>query len=417
MLLLKKMPVRSALRLVPLILQAFTRLAASFLTVKAVTAYIAPSQFIVFGQLQTLMQIYSVFVTSVASTKLSSLVAKSSSDAQQNRITDTAVILIVALTVIMLAGSALFSEEILRYAGLATAEVNILILPIGASAMAYSALIQAYFTGVGATAKFGKNAIISVCLVAASTITLTIIWGFKGAVASVVVSPLVAGLVVGVFDNPIKRIPRFRNWDHGVGKEIWGFTAASLLTLIGYYCAQLYIRSRYALNVSEHEAGLLNATARISDVYMGVLSVIYANVLTRLYATVQYQERVVILARTFGLCIAVLAPGFVFMALTADSWIPFVLSKAYSEATGHMLMQLGADFLKCLYWIFIYYIISKHSYLVYFLLESVGLVIYVVAALLDPFGIEKFSPQVAQMTEYAVLLFLVNGFVMAKKHV
>jgi O-antigen/teichoic acid export membrane protein len=402
-------------KFLPLAAQAGTRLGASFVTVKVITAFLAPAQFIVYGQLQTLMQVYSAIATSVASTKFSALIAKSDSEHDKSRIVDTAVYLILALAAVLLGVALVFNQQIQAFISVEGRNLEVMALPIGAFAVAYSTLLQAYFTGVGDAYRFSRNSVVSILFVTASTIGMTAGFGFLGALFSVGVAPIIACAVVTLMDNPFKK-PSFRNVDLATGGKITGFTVASIVTLVGYYCAQLYVRAHYAQEVSAHQAGLLNATSRISDVYMGVLAVGYANVLTKAFGSIQHAERLRHIGRSYLVFGLVGLPGFLLLALSGEVWVPLVLSHQYWEASDHMAMQMGGDALKCLYWISLYYVISKHSSFVYFALEFGGLAIYVLAAIYNPFGSAKFSPQIAQIIEYSVLLVAVNAVVVLNRH-
>lgn len=101
----------SSLAVVTLIAQAFVRLGSSLAVVKILTIFLLPSQFIIYGQIQTLMQLYSAFTTSIASTKFSALIAGKENEQDRNRIFDTAVFLIIALSLILFLVTVFFVLE------------------------------------------------------------------------------------------------------------------------------------------------------------------------------------------------------------------------------------------------------------------------------------------------------------------
>lgn len=395
--------------------QAVIRLGSSLAVVKILTVFLVPSQFIIYGQIQTLMQLYSAFATSIASMKFSALIAAKETEKERDRIFDTAVFLIFLLSIILFLVTVFFRAQIEKYIAVSGRGLEIAMLPLGAFAIAYCTLIQAYFTGVGDIRRFGRNSIAVVLIISASTVIFTALYGEDGAMLSVGVSPVVACVLIGGIEV-CKRIPRIKNVQLSSALEIAGFTVSSILTLVGYYFAQLYVRSLYSQVVSPHEAGLLTASSRISEVYMGVLAVFFANLLTKAYAKTVHIERFKIIRRSYFLFIIFVVPGFLFLASTTSLWVPLLLSDRYVEAHGHMSMQLGADMLKCLYWISIYYVISKFSTAIYFCLELFGLVIYVLTAVWNPFDSAKYAPQTAQMIEFAILLLLVNVIITYKKN-
>ena len=232
---------------------------------------------------------------------------------------------------------------------------------------------------------------------------------------SVGLSPIIACLLIASIEA-YRRIPGIKNIQLSSAIEITGFTVSSILTLVGYYFAQIYVRSQYSQVVSPHDAGLLTASSRISDVYMGVLAVFFANILTKMYAKTTHNERLRVISRMYIYFIIFVVPGFIFLASTTSFWVPLLLSDGYLEAHGHMSMQLGADLLKCLYWIAIYYVISKHATIIYFYIEIIGLAIYVLTAVWNPFNSAKFAPQTAQIVEFGVLLLLANIIIVCKKN-
>lgn len=396
-----------------LVIQAIVRLGSSVATVKILTIFLLPSQLIIYGQIQTLMQLYSAFTTSIASTKLSALIAGKENSNDKNKIFDTALFLISILFLILLGATTLFGGRIAAYIAADGRGLEISILPLAAFAVAYCALIQAYFTGIGDIHRFSRNSIITILAVSVSTLVLTVIYGAPGAMLSIGISPIFACVLIILIESPMRK-PEIANIHISSAVEVTGFTVSSILTLVGYYFAQLYVRSQYSQIVSPHEAGLLTAANRISDVYMGVLAVFYANILTRIYAKTLHKDRLRSIYKVYGIFIISILPGFIILATTTSYWIPILLSDKYSEAQGHMSMQMIGDVLKCLYWIALYYVISKLRTFIFFWIEFSGLIIYVIAAILNPFSSEKFSPQIAQIIEYSILLFIVNIIVFCK---
>lgn len=402
-------------KLLPLAIQASTRLGAAFLTVKVITAFLAPAQFVIYGQLQTLMQVCSAVSTSIASTKFSALIARAGNPHERAKIADTAIFLIAAVTILLLCLTLLFKDQVQKFISVEGHGLEVIIQPVGAFAIAYTALLQAYFTGLGDAVRFGRNSVASILLVTITTIALTSIFGFGGALFSITASPILACAAIALLDNPLKQ-PKVENVDFATGKEITGFTLASILSLVGYYCAQLFIRGEYANSVSAHQAGLLTAAIRISDVYMGVLAVLYANILTKHFGKVAFPDRAKQIGKIYLAFGVIGFSAFSLLAITRNFWVPLLLSSQYIEASDHMLMQLCGDFLKCMYWIPLYYVISKHSSLTYFVFEVSGLLIYTLLATLNPFESERFAPQIAQIVEYFVLILAVNALVIVKKH-
>ncbi|HEU4819223.1 hypothetical protein [Janthinobacterium sp.] len=401
--------------LATLVIQAVVRLGSSLAVVKILTVFLLPSQFIIYGQIQTLMQLYSAFATSIASTKFSALIAAKETEKERDQIFDTAVFLVGSLSIILFLVTVLFRSQIEAYIAVSGRGLEITLLPFGAFAVAYCTLIQAYFTGIGSIRRFSRNSIIVVLVISSSTVILAALYGENGAMLSVGVSPIIACILIGGIEA-YKKIPNIKNIQLSSALEITGFTVSSILTLVGYYFAQLYVRSLYSQVISPHEAGLLMASSRIADVYMGVLAVFFANILTKEYAKTVHNERLKVIGRSYFLFVIFFVPGFLFLASTTSFWLPLLLSDQYFDAHGHMSMQLGADLLKCLYWISIYYVISRLSTGIYFFLELFGLAIYVLTAIWNPFDSVKYSPQLAQMVEYGVLLLLVNVIIIYKKN-
>ncbi|MCS0611378.1 oligosaccharide flippase family protein [Massilia kyonggiensis] len=399
----------------PLAIQALVRLGSSFLTVKFVTICLAPSQFIVYGQIQTLMQIYSAFTASVGSTKLAAVVARKDRQEEKSEVLDTSIFLVVGLAFILFVGTAIFNESIQRYIGIFDSASAVLLLPLGALAVAYTAIVQAYYTGSGDAYRFSKSSILSVSIIGLSTVAMTAYFGQAGALLSIGISPIVAAVVIGVFDKALK-LPRPGNVRLKMGLELSGFTISSIISLVGYYFAQLYIRSNYVQEVSAHEAGLLVAAARISDVYMGIVSVFCANFLTKAYASVKHSQRTLSLVRFYLYFSLICLPAFLVLAIWADVLIPIILSRKYVEAVGHLKMQICGDILKCFYWISIYYVIGRFSTKTYFSIEIFGLAIYLLMAVVNPFNSIRYAPQVAQIVEYAVLIMTVNLTIALKKN-
>lgn len=416
MLLLHRIKHNNAIVLKLLLLggQAAARLAGSLVTVKILAFQLVPAQFMIYSQLQTLMQLYSGVSTSIGSTKLSALIAQRANHAEKKALVDTAIGLILIVATLLLLITVVFSRAITHYVGLDTYSLPIYLLPLGALAVAYVGLIQAFFTGVGEIHRFSKNSMCAMAIVTIVTVALSYAYGLTGALFSVGFAPMVACIFIGIFDNPLSR-PSTSAIRIRSGIEIGGFATASIIISVGYYASQLYIRSKYAQEVSSHEAGLLVAATRISDVYMGVVAVFFANLLTRTYASTQHAARVQVILRSYGLLVGTLLPAVILAALTSHIWMPALLSKQYFESAPHMRMQMAADMLKCMYWVGLYYVISKHSVRTYFSIEMAGLVIFLVAAITNPFQSSRFAPQIAQILEYGTLLIVVNAIVIAKK--
>lgn len=403
-----------ALKLLSLGGQAVARLAGSLMTVKVLAFQLAPAQFVIYSQLQTFMQLYSGVTSSIGSAKLSALIARQDSRSEKNSLIDTAIWLVLMTSLVLLLLTFAFSASIAHYVGIQPHSLPIYFLPLGALAVAYVGLIQAFFTGIGEIHRFSRNSMCAMAIVTTVTVLLSYLFGLTGALLSISFAPIAAGILVGIFDNPLSR-PKASGIRVKSGLEIGGFATASIIIAVGYYASQIYVRSDYASRNSLHEAGLLVASSRISDVYMGVIAVFFSNLLTRTYATTQHDKRVKVILRSYSVLGGTLIPGALIAALSAHIWMSMLLSQQYLESAPHMRMQLFADILKCMYWVGLYYVISKQSVRTYFLIEATGLLIFLGAALTDPFHCSRFAPQIAQILEYGILFVVVNLFAFTKK--
>jgi O-antigen/teichoic acid export membrane protein len=394
--------------------QAAARIAGSLATVKILAFQLVPAQFVIYGQLQTLMQMYSGISSSIGSAKLSALIAKGEDYRDKGALIDTAVGLVIVVTTVLSFITIVFSTSIAHYLGFETHTLPIYLLPIGAFAVAYVGIVQAFFTGTGEIHRFSKNSMVAMMIVTVVTVILSYFFGLAGALLSISCAPIAACIFVCIFDNPLSR-PKISRFHVRSGMELGGFATASIIIAVGYYASQIYIRSEYARQISSHEAGLLVAASRISDVYMGIIAVFFSNLLTRTYAGIKQEERIAVIARVYSIVAGILVPGAVCAALTSHFWMPALLSAQYLESAPHMRMQMLADTLKCVYWVGLYYVISKHRVRTYFLIEFAGLIIFLVAAISNPFHSPRFAPQIAQILEYGILIVAVNAVVIAKK--
>ncbi|GGK46825.1 oligosaccharide flippase family protein [Pseudomonas koreensis] len=355
--------------------QAIFKLIFAIASLKVVAFYVGPNGMAVVGQIQAFLQILSAGASSVTTTGVVKLIAEDKTP--KERALQSSLVLLTAFSfsffLILLFADDVISNFFLQGEwGRA-----LLLLPLGAFFLGLNNLFVSYFNGCQKYNEYFWFSVITALLTALSTCALAISFGKSGAIYSIALAPVIAGLFVLLLPARF-RLPKFNLMvlDIKTIKVLLSYSFMALGSVIVVYGVQIALRDYIAINGSLAEAGVWYAATRLSDIYMGICSVLFSTLLLPKYSSEENSNLTRMVLKVGGV-----AFGFVLMMvasiiLFADFAISLVYGDAFSKAAGVMKVYVVGDGLKCLSWVFLYIMIAKQHVKFYIAYEVFSALLY-----------------------------------------
>jgi len=150
----------------------------------------------------------------------------------------------------------------------------------------------------------------------------------------------------------------------------------ALGSVIVVYGVQIALRDYIAINGSMAEAGLWYAATRLSDIYMGICSVLFSTLLLPKYSSEENSNLARMVLKVGGVAFGFVLLMVASVILFADFAIFLVYGDAFSKAAGVMKVYVVGDGLKCLSWVFLYIMIAKQHVKFYLAYEVFSALLY-----------------------------------------
>ncbi|WP_445571512.1 oligosaccharide flippase family protein [Pseudomonas sp. E102] len=349
--------------------QAVFKLMFSVVSLKVVAFYVGPGGMAVVGQVQSFLQILSAGVSSVTTTGVVKLVAEDKYSKES--IVRTSAFLLVSLSFVCFVALLFSSGEIAGYFLQGDWVVVLLVLPLAGFFLGLNNLFVSYFNGVQKYSEYFWYSMITAFITALSTCAISFYFGKVGAVYSVVIAPVVAGVCI-LFLPKRFRLPRvrgaFKKIDGKILRILVSYSFMALGSAVVVYGGQIFLRNYIATNSTMAESGLWYAATRLSDIYMGICSVLFSTLLLPKYSAMEgrvldsFIWRMTVVALVFGV-VLVLVVGQL-----AGSIVWLIYGEAFAMSSQVLKIYVIGDGLKCLGWIFLYVMLAKQrvrAYLVY----------------------------------------------------
>ncbi|MBV7573762.1 oligosaccharide flippase family protein [Pseudomonas sp. PDM32] len=361
--------------------QAVFKLVFAVASLKVVAFYVGPSGMAVVGQIQAFLQILSAGASSVTTSGVVKLIAEDKYP--KERVLQSSLMLLLAFSfsfvLVLLFSSTLISDFFLQGEWV---EV-LLLLPLGAFFIGLNNLFISYFNGGQKYSEYFWYSVITAFFTALSTCAFSIVFGKPGAVYSIALAPAIAGVCVLLLPARF-RLPRLSmvRLDAEVIKILLSYSLMALGSVIVVYGVQIVLRDYISTNGSMAEAGTWYAVTRLSDIYMGICSVLFSTLLLPKYSS---QEGRVL--ASFVWRVGVMALGFVVVMVVsvnvlASFAIWLIYGDAFAAAAGIMKIYVIGDALKCLSWVFLYVMIAKQHVRFYLAYEMISALLYLLLCIL-----------------------------------
>jgi O-antigen/teichoic acid export membrane protein len=222
-------------------------------------------------------------------------------------------------------------------------------------------ILLAYASGAGDLKTFATANILGTAAWALLTVVATLMFGFPGAVWSMILTPACPALfILWLLWRPLRPVwPLLAKVDREQARQLLAASGLMVLAICALPAAQTVIRADLAARDSWHEVGLWQSVARLSDAYMQVFGVMAVNLLLpRLLVRPEAGSRNAELRRTGGTMLALFACGAVVLYSIGGHVIRLAYSAEFLPATVYLVPQLVGDFAKVGAWVLVYRFIA-----------------------------------------------------------
>jgi PST family polysaccharide transporter len=337
--------------------------ASLFALNKIFASTLGPSGYVVIGQTQNIM----TFVTNICGGSLShgvtSLVAKNNENPQiKNQIVVAAITLSSALA----AGLALLLyqfQELLSTDRIPVFRGISLLLPIAflALAGAISQVFQAVLLGNRESAKYTTRSLIAVFLSSGVAALLVITAGVDGAVLGIILQGSIS-LMVFIADQKvqIKHVTSQLTISISRVPGLLKYYLAALTASIVSPGVQYTVREMIVSSVGMHQAGIWQATQKLGESYVALISAILAvHFLPRLSATTTSRELMRVLRNATIIIVCIVGGVGCFVYIARSHLVSFLFSVEFAAAADLIHLQIVGDLLKMLGWLFSFASIAR----------------------------------------------------------
>ena len=355
--------------------QAVFKLMFAVASLKVVAFYVGPSGMAVVGQIQAFLQILSAGASSVTTTGVVKLIAEDIYP--KERIVQSSLVLLLGFSffffVVLLFTSNLISDFFLRGGW----NEVLLLLQLGAFFIGLNNLFVSYFNGRQKYSEYFLYSMVTAFITALLTCLSSFIYGKSGAVYSIALAPAIAGFLVLFL--PVRfRLPKLELTclNPKIIRVLLSYALMALGSVVIVYGVQIVLRDYISSSGSIAEAGMWYAATRLSDIYMGICSVLFSTLLLPKYSSHEGNALSNVVSR-----VGVMTLAFVIiMVLAVKQFASFavwlIYGDAFTVAAGVIKIYVLGDALKCLSWVFLYVMIAKQHVRLYLVYEMISALLY-----------------------------------------
>lgn len=355
--------------------QAVVRLLSSILSLKVISYYAGPSGLAVVAQLQGVLQIAAATTSSVTTSGVVKYVADDEYDSLQVVMSATFLLVIVSsfLTIFFVFFSAILSKYLFDSEWV----IAISLVPIAAFFLAFNNCILSYYNGIQNYRKFSSLSIAFSVSIAMSAIALSFFFQREGAIYSVLIAPITVGFIP--FAMAFTRFKfRYFKIDSELLKKLSIFSSAAIVSAILNYGGHIFIRDSIANDISIDFAGVWYAATKLSEVYMGLISVVFSTLLLPKYSAktgiLLFKE-----VRVF-FCLAILFVPVLLLIVyfLSDFGVNLIFGDKFGESAAVIRLYVIGDAIKILSWVLLYLLLAKSKIRLFFIYEIITAILYVV---------------------------------------
>lgn len=358
--------------------QSLLRIFFSILSLKIVAYYTGPSGMMMYGQLQSFTQIAGATTSSVTSAGVVKLIAEKQYS-KKDIISGASLLLIIysiLIFIIFTLSSGFVRGNIISNEWM----IVFMLIPLGSFFVGKNNLVVSILNGEQDFRGFFIFSVVNSFFISFLTVILCFFLYKKGAIYSIVLSPVGAFFFSIFFVNKIKDVffcsfsIFFENTKLIISLLQYSFMA--IFSAVIVYGTQIYIRHLISIDVSIESAGIWFSATKLSEVYMGIVSVLFSSILIPRF-TMKKGKHLTGDVRVF-LYIAILLGCGLIVGIYLLS--PFMVSIIYGDrfnGVSHILFLYSiGDALKILTLVFLYLVISKKHLRFYFFYEMTSSILY-----------------------------------------
>ncbi|MCI0994212.1 oligosaccharide flippase family protein [Pseudomonas corrugata] len=398
--------------------QAVFKLMFSVASLKVVAFYVGPSGMAVVGQVQSFLQVLSAGVSSVTTTGVVKLIAEDKHP--KENVVRTSAFLLISLSFICFFILLLSGRQLANYFLQGDWFVVLILLPLGGFFIGLNNLFVSYFNGMQKYTEYFWYSMITAFVTALSTCAISFYLGKVGAIYSIVVAPAIAGVCI-LFLPERFRLPRvgsvLKKIDGEILKVLVSYSFMALGSAVVVYGGQIFLRNYIATNSTMAESGLWYAATRLSDIYMGICSVLFSTLLLPKYSSMEgrvldsFVWRTAVVAIVFGLLLVLVIgqlAGFIV-------WL--IYGEAFAVSADVLKIYVMGDGLKCLGWIFLYVMLAKQRVRAYLVYEVITASLYLASCIFfyRLYGLERMAYGYVLQGLVSLLLALLWFFISRNK--
>lgn len=356
-------------------IQSVVRITSSLVLNKIIAVYVGPSGYAVMGQFQNLIALMTSLAGGVISTGVTKATATHfDDDARQHLVWQTAIRFSLWASLVTSVGLLIFrdwlAQRVLNQAGMSDVFIWLAItLPI----LTLNNILLAIVNGKKETRIYVVSNIIGGLLVVGLIISMTIAFGLHGILISYTIGPALVLMTTAILVTRTSWFSFTQLWGKinlPEMKELAGFGVMGLLSALIIPFSLIVIRDHLATKLGMDAAGYWQATWKISEIYLtlvtGALAVYY---LPRLAEIKTSRELRTEIFNVYRLILPVVAAGALLIYFLRDFIIQILLTKEFAPMRDLFLWQLVGDVLKIGAWILAYVMVGRAMVKTYLISE------------------------------------------------
>lgn len=348
--------------------QAVLKLFFSVLSLKVVSYYAGPSGMAALGQLQAFLQIASAGASSVTTAGVVKHISEKTHP-EYNVVAVSFALLVIfsSLLLLLFSGVVEFISDYFFEGAWVTA---IFLLPLAAFFVGVSNIFISYYNGRQEYRKYFYYSVLYSFLMMLVTILIAFLYGLDGAVYSVVVSPILVGLVLILLFKKFSfsKVSYSFNRDWSIASSLLKFSFMAIGSAVVVYGGNIYLRDYISTHVSVSSAGLWYSATRLSDIYMGITSVIFSTILLPRYTSFYSKELKKQVVDVFFIAVLFSIVMVFCIQFFSDFIVKIIYGKDFYGASEILNLYSIGDGVKVITWVFLYVSIAKQRvgfYIVY----------------------------------------------------
>ncbi len=260
----------------------------------------------------------------------------------------------------------------------------LIIIPLAAFFLGVNSLFVSYYNGRQDYRRYLFYSVLLSLFTALLTVLFAYYFQRDGAIYSVVIAPIGASLLILFF---------FRGWMHNrrlicfaeflpIATTLVQFFLMAVGSAIVVYGGQIYLRYFIMDNLSEAAAGIWYSATRLSEIYIGISSVLFSAILVPRYAVLSGKFLASEVMRMFLLAVGFALVMVLSVTVMSDWVVHIIYGPAFDLASEILDLYVIGDAIKVLSWVFLYVFIARQKVLFYLTYEIFSAVVYVVFSIL-----------------------------------